>query len=104
MILDQAFRPLTQSPFSQLSIEEEQSLREQGAGIRIVTMRLVRFRLKPKASRLHISSWIWGVGDSALGLRPANFLLDLGRIGHDRTRTHRPRLPASDSSVARLTH
>jgi len=56
MILDQAFRPLTQSPFSQLSIEEEQSLREQGAGIRIVTMRLVRFRLKPKASRLHISS------------------------------------------------
>jgi len=56
MILDQAFRPLTQSTFFQPSIEEEQSLRVQGAGIRIVTMRPVRFALKPKPSRLHISS------------------------------------------------
>jgi hypothetical protein len=56
MILDLSFRALTQSTFFQQGIEEEQSLRVQGAGIRIVTMRPVRFRLKPKPSRLHISS------------------------------------------------
>jgi hypothetical protein len=56
MSLAALFPPPLSSTFFQLSIEEEQSLREQGAGIRIVTMRLVRIGLKPKPSRLNISS------------------------------------------------
>jgi len=52
MIFASLFSQLTRSKLLLPGIEEEQSLREQGSGVGLVTLRTENWTLKPKPSRL----------------------------------------------------